>query len=331
MPEPSPPRQIRAAGAVLWRAVAGPAGPAVQVALVHRPRYDDWTFPKGKAKPGEHPLLTAVREVAEETGVRPVLGRPLRPAFYQADGRPKRVDYWTATPAAVSFRGQIPNGCAMDTGDDTFHPGDEVDQMRWLPLAAAARRLSYERDASLLREFAAAPVATVPCVFLRHASAGDKRDWHGDDLLRPLDPAGRAAAAALAGLLACYGPARVFSSAAARCVETVLPYAVQSGVQVTAEPVLTLGWAGDEGRGAGGGAAAREWLGGVLADGGAMILCVHGELIPQLLGQVLGHLGGSPPIAVGASLAKASFTVLHVRKQDGLASLAAVEEHDTCR
>src|SRR5580693_10587153 len=89
--------EVRAAGAVLWR----PAGPGVQVALVHRPKYDDWSFPKGKLEPGEHVLLAAVREVAEETALEVTLGRRLPPVQYVSGEVSKRVDYWVATAAGA--------------------------------------------------------------------------------------------------------------------------------------------------------------------------------------------------------------------------------------
>src|SRR5215472_8502449 len=85
---------VHAAGAVLWRARAG----GIETALVHRPRYDDWSFPKGKSEPGEHVLLTAVREVEEETGVRAALGRRLATQTYPVEGQPKQVEYWAARP-----------------------------------------------------------------------------------------------------------------------------------------------------------------------------------------------------------------------------------------
>ena len=97
--------EIRAAGAVLWR--PGADGP--EVALVHRRRYDDWSLPKGKSLPGEHVLLTAVREVAEETGVRVVLGPRLPSTHYQQHGnRPKTVDYWAAKAAGGAPAGLHP-------------------------------------------------------------------------------------------------------------------------------------------------------------------------------------------------------------------------------
>ncbi len=324
MGDPAAADEILAAGAILWRARPDEGG--VQVALVHRPRYDDWAFPKGKAKPGEHRLLTAVREVAEETGLRPVLGRPLKQVFYQAQGLPKRVDYWAATPAAPRPEGRGWSAAAdspaqpafVPPGQAEFVPNDEVDKLEWLPVAEAERRLTYPHDVRLLREFAAAPASTVPYIFLRHASAVTKKGWPGDGLLRPLDEAGRAAAYRLAELLACFAPARVFSSAAARCVETVLPYTIHVGVPAAAEPALTLFAAG--------GAAPSTRLGELLADGLPMILCGHGETLPSLYAQAVQHFGAVPP--ADPSFAKGSFSVLHVARTDGAAaSVVAIEQH----
>ncbi|GAA3203736.1 NUDIX hydrolase [Actinocorallia longicatena] len=121
---------IRAAGAVLWR--KGPRGP--EVALIHRPRKADWSFPKGKLVPGETPREAAVREVREETGMVPALGRALRPAFYFKGWRLKRVDYWTATVE----------------GPERFVANREVDRLEWLPVAKARRRLTHDRDRRVL-------------------------------------------------------------------------------------------------------------------------------------------------------------------------------------
>lgn len=124
---------IRAAGAVLWR--PGPSGP--EVALIHRPRKPDWSFPKGKLDPGETARAAAVREVREETGLEVTLDRPLPPRFYVKSRRLKRVDYWTAR----AF-----------TGD--FTPNDEADELAWVPVADARRRLTHARDRRLLDAFA---------------------------------------------------------------------------------------------------------------------------------------------------------------------------------
>jgi 8-oxo-dGTP diphosphatase len=106
-----------------------------QVALVHRPRYDDWTLPKGKLDPGESFEQAALREVEEETGLRARLVRELPPTSYDVSGRPKIVRYWL-----------------MEVDDATpFVPNDETDELRWVALDEALRLLTYERDRDVLR------------------------------------------------------------------------------------------------------------------------------------------------------------------------------------
>ena len=297
---------IRAAGAVLWR--PGSRGP--EVALIHRPRYDDWAFAKGKAEPGEHVLVTAVREVTEETGIRPVLGRPLTTIRYQVRNRPKRVDYWSATPAPGPVGEPAPA---------------EVDRVEWLPVAAARDRLTYRHDVELLDELTAGPEAsasdpgTVPFILLRHATAEPKQGWPGDDVLRPLDSPGREQAVALGALLACFGSPRVISSATARCVDTVLPYVIRAGVTARAEPGLTIGAPV---------AAGEGQLAGLLAERIPTIFCGHGETLPGQLAALCRHLAAGPP--PDPELDKGSFWVLHAVRSataDGAAALAAIERH----
>ncbi|APY87545.1 NUDIX hydrolase [Streptomyces alfalfae] len=131
MTPPEPGAPVLAAGCVLWR--RSPAGGGPELCLVHRPRYDDWSFPKGKLKPGEDALAGAVREVEEETGQRCAPGARLPTVHYTVRGRPKRVDYWAAEA----------------TGGH-FEPGDEVDRVRWLPPAEARDLLTQVRDRQLV-------------------------------------------------------------------------------------------------------------------------------------------------------------------------------------
>lgn len=309
--------EIRAAGAVLWR----PGSHGAEVAVIHRPRYDDWTFPKGKAEPGEHVLLTAVREVSEETGIRPVLGRRLPTIRYPRKGRTKRVDYWAATPVAGSSGSAGGAASRVPAGDPVTA---EVDEIEWLPLAAAGERLTYPHDAALLSGLDAGPgpggdPGTVPFILLRHATAEPKQGWPGDDLLRPLDPSGREQAGALAALLACFGTAQVISSATARCVDTVLPYAAGTGVTMCADPALTVGAPVE---------AAEDRLSKLLAEGVPTIFCGHGETLPGQLTALCRSLHAEPP--PDPALDKGSFWVLHVRRgaaADGPAALAAIERH----
>ena len=276
---------IRAAGAVLWR--RGRTGD--EVALIHRGRYDDWSFPKGKCEPDEHVLATAVREVAEETGIRVVLGRWLGQNRYPSLGRNKRVDFWAARAADPD-------------ASSGFVPNDEVDILDWLPVPSARGRLTYRRDASLLANFAAGPASTVPVILLRHASAGSKRAWPGDDLARPLDARGAADAERLAGLLASFGPCRVISSAAERCVATVRPYAVLTGAAIEIDAEFTA-----QPDGVTPGQLKRA--GQIVDDGQATLICAHGENLQMLLQDVCARLDAARP--AGPPLRKAAWWVLH--------------------
>ncbi len=140
-PAPTGGPDVLAAGAVVTR--KGPEGR--EVLLVHRPKYDDWAFPKGKQDPGEHITATAVREVLEETGVEIRLGRPLRPQLYVVSGgRDKMVHYWV---------GHV-------LGDDdlsSYQVNDEIDDLGWFSLEAAAEQLTYLDDIDLLDQLAQAP------------------------------------------------------------------------------------------------------------------------------------------------------------------------------
>lgn len=291
--------EIRAAGAVLWR--PGPQGP--HVVLVHRPKYDDWSLPKGKTEPGEPVLLTAVREVAEETGVRVVLGRRLPSTHYLVHGRPKVVDYWAAKTA--------------DGPQPGFTPNAEVDRLDWLDVAAARARLSYPHDAAVLDEFAAGPPDTVPLMLVRHASAMSKAEWrtggHPDDLARPLSPAGRAESALLARLLRCYARARVFSSAAERCVATVRPYATKAARSVQADQAFTIGFSPVS--------ETRRRTDDILAGALPAVICGHRENLPLILEEACAVLGAKPPD--GHPLPPGGFWVLHI----GWNALACAERH----
>lgn len=137
---------VRAAGGVVLR--NGAHGNA-ETLLVHRPAYDDWTLPKGKADPGESDLACALREVEEETGLHCEVGPELASVAYRdGRGRPKRVRYWLMRPAP----GEVERAA--------FVANDEIDELRWLPLDAAAALLTYARDRELLREATAMAAAT---------------------------------------------------------------------------------------------------------------------------------------------------------------------------
>lgn len=283
--QPAAPIRVRAAGCVVWR--PGPAGP--EVALIHRPRYDDWSFPKGKLDEGEGYVQAAVREVREETGYPVVLGRRLPTQLYDVSfggpARMKRVKYWAAQAAV----------------DADFQPNSEVDRLDWLPLPAALARLSRQTDRDLLRAFAGAPVDTVPVILLRHAEALPRKRWDGPELERPLSGRGRTDAEALVPVLAAYGDATLASSPYARCVATLTPAAEAAGTALALEPAIGEGADPEVGRG---------WLRQMLKAGRTVVACTHRPVLPELLAESpLGQAVHSGRRA----LAPAEAWVLHAR------------------
>ncbi|MBX9394752.1 NUDIX hydrolase [Streptomyces sp. TRM72054] len=127
---------VQAAGCVLWR--RSPVDGGLEICLVHRPKYDDWSHPKGKLKRDETPLAGALREVEEETGYTATPGAELPTLHYLANGRPKQVRYWAAEATSGSFT-----------------PSTEVDRILWMPPTAARLRLTHPRDRELVDELLA--------------------------------------------------------------------------------------------------------------------------------------------------------------------------------
>jgi 8-oxo-dGTP diphosphatase len=278
-------RLIEAAGGVLWRPAADGGG--AEVCIVHRPKYDDWSVPKGKLDRGEHVLLAAAREVREETGFTATVGRPLGEIRYLKDGAPKRVRFW-----------------AMQLASGEFAPNDEVDRLLWLSPTEALTVLSPDRDPSVVEAFAADTSPTVPLVILRHASAGDPAAWGGDDTLRPLDDTGREQADRLAEVLILYGAADVVSADVVRCTETVLPFADKSSLTVHAEPLLSeAGFAQNP-------AATADRLLEIAASRTPMVLCSQGTVIPALVSELCKAYGF--PVPRDPSLRKSDAWVAHL-------------------
>ncbi|WP_214365571.1 NUDIX hydrolase [Pseudonocardia sp. H11422] len=258
---------VLAAGAVLWRPAegrdgAGSGADAPEVAVVHRPRYDDWSLPKGKLDPGESLPAAAVREVAEETGYRARLGARLGDTRYDVPEGRKLVRYWAAQ---------------AQPGGPGFVPNHETDELRWLRPGEAARQLTYDRDREVLDRFTEQPVPESTLLLVRHAKAGNRRSWNGDDAQRPLSGTGRAQADQLAGLLQLFGPERLHSAPPVRCTQTLAPLAEELGARITEEPLL-----GEEGfaqHPAAGLARVRE----LLDQPGVTVLCSQGGVIPDVV------------------------------------------------
>jgi len=276
---------IVAAGCVVARG----SGPDTEVLLVHRPKYDDWSLPKGKQEPGEHVLETAVREVREEAGLLVALRRPLPSREYLVDNAPKVVHYWRADVEA----------------DERFLPNKEVDEVVWLPVDEAVRRASHPLDAELAAT-ATQPAGT-PFLLLRHGKATKRASWEGSDLDRPMDPVGFEQADELVPLLGAYGVRRVHSSAARRCMTTLQPYADRHGLPLVPERSLSEeGFLEDP-------EAALERAAGLLVEADRsrvpVVVCGHRPNMPSILAHLLedsGLVGPTDTIPV------ASFVAIHV-------------------
>jgi 8-oxo-(d)GTP phosphatase len=255
---------IKAAGAVLWR----DAGGNVEVAVVHRQRYDDWSLPKGKLDHGETIPACAVREIEEETGFSCVLGRHLEQVSYSVKGVPKTVDYYAAEAVSGSFAAN-----------------EEVDELRWLPVTEASALLTYAPDRDVLDEFARLPADLLLVVLVRHAKAGKRSEWDGDDDLRPLSDAGWRQAAALRTMLPLWAPVRVHTAPRVRCVDTVRGVAEDLDVEVVEEHRLS-----EEGYWPDPDAGLVRLL-EVAALEGRAVVSSQGGVIPSVV-QSLAELGG---------------------------------------
>jgi len=194
---------VVAAGGVIWRRNAAKQ---VEVGLVHRPRYDDWSLPKGKVEPGEALISCAHREILEETGLVTQIGPFLDAIEYFVPDGLKQVTYW-----AARVIGEVP----------PFTPNEEVDMMEWLTIEEAEVRLTRESDREILQKFVNSPFDSYPLIMLRHAKALERTEWQGDDEDRPLDQLGQQQAKRMHAIYQVYAIDEVHTSDAVRCFDTV--------------------------------------------------------------------------------------------------------------
>jgi 8-oxo-dGTP pyrophosphatase MutT (NUDIX family)/phosphohistidine phosphatase SixA len=283
-------KDVQSAGVVVFR-------PGKQVLLVHRPKYDDWSFPKGKLDRGEHPTAAAVREVAEETGLHVRLGPPLSDQRYPVGPGMKTVHYWIGRPI----------------GDDDvsgYPANEEIDGVAWEPVEKATKRLSYPRDRATLREAMAVRKNTVALVVLRHGVARSRTAWRSDDRERPLLQAGKLQARRLVPVLAAYDVRHIISSSSVRCRQTVAPYA-----EITGRKIEETQWLSEED-------ATKKKVHGVVdaavdeavEDKHGVALCSHRKVLPWIF-DALG--------LVDPGLEKGEMLVAHLRK----GRVVATERH----
>ena len=253
MPSASRPGDVRAAGAVVLR--------KGRVLLVHRPAYDDWSFPKGKLDRGETTVAAAIREVQEETGLRVRLGVPLSRQSYPTAARTKVVDYWVGRVVG-------------DHDVSGYLVNSEIDEVAWVKVEKAVDLLTYKRDRRTLAEALHTGKATRALVVLRHGQARARKSWRRDDRLRPLMVAGKTQARRAVPLLEAFAVSRLATSSSLRCVDTVRPYAEHSGWPLATTDGLSEEDATD--------ASVLELVDELVASGEDAVLCTHRPVLPSV-------------------------------------------------
>lgn len=303
---------VYAAGAVCWRVIDG----RIHVLVVHRTVYGDVTIPKGKVDPGETLPETAVREIAEETGLRVALGVPLGISRYaMPSGREKIVHYWAAHVSEKAVQ------------RSTFRPNAEIAALEWVTVKRARGYLSYEPDKEILDNFAAlveqGVTDTFALIVLRHGKALARGAWKGTDSSRPLVERGVKQAAALVGMLAAWAPRKLVSSPAVRCVTTVAPLAAASGRPIRRDDGISQdAWeAGND--------EVRRVVGKRVRVGRTAVICSHGPVLPEIMLEIALATGtplGSY-VSDAAGLEVGEFSVVHLSGPNPSSGIIAIETH----
>ncbi|MDQ0576207.1 NUDIX hydrolase [Agromyces albus] len=303
---------VYAAGAVCWRLIDG----KVHVLVIHRTVYGDVTIPKGKVEPGESLPRTAVREIAEETGLEVALGVPLGISRYPLpSGREKIVHYWAAEVSERAVQ------------RSTFRPNAEVAALEWVTIKRARGYLSYSPDVEILDAFAKLVDQEVTSTFaltlLRHGKASTRSGWKGSDASRPLVERGVRQAAALVETLTAWAPKRIVSSPAVRCVTTVAPLAAATGVKIKRDAGISQeAWESGNGE-------VRRVVGKRVRAGKAAVLCSHGPVLPEIMREIA--LATGTPIGSyvtdAAGLEAGAFSVVHLSASNPSSGIIAIETH----
>lgn len=303
---------IIAAGAVCWRREAG----ELRILLVHREAQADVSLPKGKVDPGESPPHTAVREVEEETGLRVALGPPLGSIEYTITaGRDKVVHYWAAHVSDEALAAS------------RFAPNHEIAALEWLPVKKARKALSYERDREVIDRFTELEthrcLETFAIIAVRHGKTVAPASWDGPDATRPLLHRGLEQAASIAPAIAAFGPEKLISSTAARCLATLAPLSELTGLPVSSTAAIS------QDAHARGEANVRKVVQRRLAKRKSAALCSHGPVLPD----IIAELAAATEMPLNRELQRASqlstgeFSVIHVSKDHPQARIIAVETH----
>jgi 8-oxo-dGTP diphosphatase len=305
---------IYAAGTICWREIKG----IIHLLVIHRTVQKDDTFPKGKLDPGESLPQCAVRETWEETGLSITLGVPLGLTRYSlSNGKTKEVHYWCAEVSDEEAK------------SSSFIPNEEVASVRWVPVHKVSHELTYELDREVLKRFEALVAArthrSFALILLRHAKALDPLTFLDSDQRRPLAERGLRQAEQIVDSLAAWGPTKLISSSSVRCLQTIDPYSNRSKRKVTATDDISQHLFRGPSQ------EITELVDRRLHKQKTSIICSHGPVIPVLLDEIIDATGTERTFALthSAELDTASFTVVHLKKDDARTPIIAVETHDS--
>ncbi len=250
---------ILAAGGIVWRY---DGNGQVVVLLIHRPRYDDWSIPKGKLDEGEQLIACAYREVIEETNLKIKFGPFITTVeYYVADGL-KQVSYWAAH--------------AYDH-DDIFLPNAEADEARWLTIEDAIELATRESDKEVLSVFFKAPYDAQTLIMLRHGKALNRKDWLGEDSDRPLEQLGTAQAKRLLSMYQVYNLEKIITSDAIRCYDTVEPLSRALDLKLKVEKDISEEvWQKNKEK-------AKDFAKEIIKEERTTLVCSHNPVLPRML------------------------------------------------
>lgn len=255
---------IQAAGAVVWRRNKAKE---IEIAVIHRPKYDDWSLPKGKLEAGELHIACAFREVLEETGVTAVFGPELGQTTYTVEGEKKIARYWSARATDVPLGKPDPL---------------EVDKIQWLKPSEAKKELTNKDDCKIVDFFLDFGPDTTPLILLRHAKAVKRFDWDGDDGDRPLDVLGQRQAKRFLPSFLPYAIEGIYSSDAIRCLETLNQLARTLNLKLSSTKDLSeYGYAQDK-------ESAIKYVQKLLKKNVSTLVCSHNPVLPGIVKELIG-------------------------------------------
>ena len=252
---------ISAAGAVVWRKHKDNF---TEVAIIHRPKYDDWSFPKGKLEVGESLIACAHREVLEETNLQTEFGPHLGQVEYFTPDGLKKVTYWSAKVIA----------------EKPFRTNSEVDQLKWIPITKVIEVLTNETDKEIFDKFVKVKFNSKPFILLRHAKAITRDEWQGEDDDRPLSSSGQNQAMRLLSTYQVFNIDQIHSSDAVRCYDTVKSMAKGLDIKLEVSSKLSENtYKKDKEK-------AFDYVSELIKEDKSILICSHNPILPKMLNKL---------------------------------------------